>query len=248
MSHSGVTQGKIPKDAQVIISILKDIGIQDYEPRVVNQLLEFTYRKQKIYCLKAFLHCFHLSGYVTCILDDAKVYANHAKKKVIDSKDVKLASQMMLDKAFTTPPARDVLFEVAKAKNSTPLPLVKINCGLRLPPDRYCLSACNYKLRAASQAKKMVKSALEPRSSIKTSFKPSSISIQNQVKKPVSTIPKTQTVTIPKPVFKFTTQAKTISFKPQKTESGSGVTKMETDEVDSNKRKREEEDDFEIVQ
>lgn len=177
------------------------------------------------------------------------MYANHAKKKVIDAKDVKLASQMMLDKAFTNPPARDVLFEVAKAKNSTPLPLVKINCGLRLPPDRYCLSACNYKLRAASQAKKMVKSALEPRSGIKTSFKASSISIQNQVKKPVTTIPKTQTVTIPKPVFKFTTQAKTISFKPQKTEgTSSGVTKMETDENDSNKRKREEEDDFEIVQ
>lgn len=186
-------------------------------------------------------------------MDDAKVYANHAKKKVIDAKDVKLASQMMLDKAFTAPPARDVLFEVAKAKNSTPLPLVKINCGLRLPPDRYCLSACNYKLRAASQPKKMIKSAIEPRSGIKTTFKPSSISIQNQgtMKKPVSTVPKTQTVAIPKPVFKFTTQAKTISFKPQKTEGGAGtggVTKMEVDEGDSAKRKREEEDDFEIVQ
>lgn len=230
MSHSGVTQSKIPKDAQVIISILKEIGIQDYEPRVVNQLLEFTYR------------------YVTCILDDAKVYANHAKKKVIDAKDVKLASQMMLDKAFTNPPARDVLFEVAKAKNSTPLPLVKINCGLRLPPDRYCLSACNYKLRAASQPKKMVKSALDSRSGIKTTFKPSSsVSVQNQVKKPVTTMPKTQTVTIPKPVFKFTTQSK-ISFKPQKTEGSGGITKMETDDGESNKRKREEEDDFEIVQ
>ncbi|XP_063702324.1 transcription initiation factor TFIID subunit 9 [Culicoides brevitarsis] len=224
MSHSGVTQSKIPKDAQVIISILKEIGIQDYEPRVVNQLLEFTYR------------------YVTCILDDAKVYANHAKKKVIDAKDVKLASQMMLDKAFTNPPARDVLFEVAKAKNSTPLPLVKINCGLRLPPDRYCLSACNYKLRAASQPKKMVKSALESRSGIKTTFKPSTI-VQTTVKKPVTAMPKTQTVTIPKPTFKFTTQAK-ISFKP-KTE---GITKMETDDGDSGKRKRDEEDDFEIVQ
>lgn len=48
MSHASTTQGKIPKDAQVIISILKEIGIQDYEPRVVNQLLEFTYRKFNI--------------------------------------------------------------------------------------------------------------------------------------------------------------------------------------------------------
>lgn len=34
----------IPKDAQVIHSILKDMGIQEYENRVVNQLLDFAYR------------------------------------------------------------------------------------------------------------------------------------------------------------------------------------------------------------
>lgn len=34
----------IPKDAQVIMSIMKDMGITDYEPKVINQLLEFTYR------------------------------------------------------------------------------------------------------------------------------------------------------------------------------------------------------------
>lgn len=35
----------IPKDAQVIMSILKELGITEYEPRVINQLLEFTYRE-----------------------------------------------------------------------------------------------------------------------------------------------------------------------------------------------------------
>lgn len=35
----------IPKDAQVILSIMKDMGITDHEPKVINQLLEFTYRK-----------------------------------------------------------------------------------------------------------------------------------------------------------------------------------------------------------
>jgi transcription initiation factor TFIID subunit 9B len=48
------------------------------------------------------------TGYVTCILDDARVFANHAKKKVIDLEDVKLAVQMTVDRAFTTPPPRDV--------------------------------------------------------------------------------------------------------------------------------------------
>ena len=36
---------KIPRDALVIQAILKDMGITEYEPRVVNQLLEFIYRK-----------------------------------------------------------------------------------------------------------------------------------------------------------------------------------------------------------
>ena len=37
--------------------------------------------------------------------------------------------------------------EIARCKNATPLPAVKPHCGIRLPPDRYCLSACNYKLK-----------------------------------------------------------------------------------------------------
>lgn len=98
-----------------------------------------------------------VSGYVTCILDDAKVYANHAKKKSIDVEDVKLATQMVLDKAFTSPPPRELLLELAKGKNMTPLPVIKPNCGLRLPPDRHCLINCNYKLRALTQPKKVKK-------------------------------------------------------------------------------------------
>ena len=34
-----------PRDAQVMAAILKDMGVQDYEPRCVNQMLEFAYRK-----------------------------------------------------------------------------------------------------------------------------------------------------------------------------------------------------------
>ncbi|XP_013421558.1 transcription initiation factor TFIID subunit 9B [Lingula anatina] len=119
-----------PKDAQVMASILKDMGVTDYEPRVINQMLEFTYR------------------YVTDVLDDAKVYANHAGKKNIDTEDVKLAIQCKLDHSYTTPPPKDLLMEVAKHRNSQSLPLIKPYTGPKLPPDRYCLSSTNYKLKA----------------------------------------------------------------------------------------------------
>ncbi|XP_064615145.1 transcription initiation factor TFIID subunit 9-like [Liolophura sinensis] len=119
-----------PRDAQVMAAILKDMGVTDYEPRVINQMLEFAYR------------------YVTDILDDAKVYASHANKKVIDAEDVKLAVQCKMDHTFTTPPPRDLLMGIARQKNSQALPLVKPYTGPRLPPDRYCLSAPNYRLKS----------------------------------------------------------------------------------------------------
>ncbi|XP_070538538.1 transcription initiation factor TFIID subunit 9B-like [Ptychodera flava] len=118
-----------PRDAQVMAAILKDMGITDYEPRVINQMLEFTYR------------------YVTNILDDAKVYSQHSGKKSVDADDVKLSIQHQMDRSFTTPPPRDLLMEIARQKNSIPLPLIKPHNGPRLPPDRYCLSAVNYKLK-----------------------------------------------------------------------------------------------------
>ncbi|XP_067633393.1 transcription initiation factor TFIID subunit 9 [Eurosta solidaginis] len=186
----------VPKDAQVIMSILKELNIQDYEPRVINQLLEFTYR------------------YVTCILDDAKVFANHARKKTIDLDDVKLATEVVLDKAFTCPPPRHVLAKLAEVRNAMPLPPIKPHCGLRLPPDRYCLSACNYKLRAGSHPKKMTKSALDSRSTIKTQLKNtgSTSSGAGINKRQTVLAPKTQIVTIPKPVIKFTTTTKPVAL------------------------------------
>ena len=52
---ASVDEKTVPKDARAMISILKDMGISDFEPRVVNQLLEFSYR------------------YVSTILEDSKV-------------------------------------------------------------------------------------------------------------------------------------------------------------------------------
>ncbi|XP_038049907.1 transcription initiation factor TFIID subunit 9-like [Patiria miniata] len=119
----------VPKDAEIMAAILKDMGVTEYEPRLVNQMLEFTYR------------------YVTDVLEDAQAYSNHAGRTEIDSDDVKLAIQGRLDHSFTTPPPREFLMEIARQKNNNPLPAIKPHNGPRLPPDRYCLSASNYRLR-----------------------------------------------------------------------------------------------------
>lgn len=188
-----------------------------------------------------------------------RVYANHSKKKGIDLEDVKLASTMLLDKSFTGPPPREVLLEVAKQKNSQPLPTIKPHSGIRLPPDRHCLLAANYKLRAAtSQAptKKLVKSALgEGMSTIKTKLSTGAVSSPSAttIKKPTlgQTVNKGQSiVSIPKPVFKV---AKTVINKPRVlpsvssgSTSGMVTVKMDTDSEGSGlKRKRS--DDFDLL-
>merc|ERR1719350_1036910 len=126
---ASVDEKTVPKDARAMISILKDMGISDFEPRVVNQLLEFSYR------------------YVSTILEDSKVFSAHARKKAVDLDDVKLAVQMHTDHNLTNPPPRDLLLEVAAKRNAIPLPIPKQSGGLRLPPDRYCLTATNYRLK-----------------------------------------------------------------------------------------------------
>lgn len=119
----------MPKDARVMISILKDMGIMEFEPRVVNQLLEFSYR------------------YISTVLEDSKVLSAHARKKAIDMDDVKLAVEMHTDHNLTCPPPRDLLLEVAAKRNAVPLPIPRQTGGLRLPPDRFCLTATNYRLK-----------------------------------------------------------------------------------------------------
>ncbi|GAB0093071.1 Transcription initiation factor TFIID subunit 9 [Sergentomyia squamirostris] len=226
----------IPKDAQVIMSILKELGVTDYEPRVINQLLEFTYR------------------YVTCILDDAKIYANHAKKKFIDPEDVKIASQMMLDKTFTTPPPRDVLLDLARSRNTAPLPLIKPHCGLRLPPDRYCLSACNYKLKATAPTKKVTKAAVDARQNPPKPPGKMGTPTNSTIKRSatLTTVPKTQVVNIPKPVFKFSS-AKPVSNAKSGQQAiiisdQAHMIKMEEDDtLGMTSKRRRDDDEFEVV-
>lgn len=44
-SEGNLPAKSTPKDALVMAAILKEMGISEYEPRVINQMLEYTYRK-----------------------------------------------------------------------------------------------------------------------------------------------------------------------------------------------------------
>jgi transcription initiation factor TFIID subunit 9B len=55
-----ILKGDVPRDAKIVALILKSMGVEEYQPRVLNQFLEFMYR------------------YVSEILQDASIYAEHS--------------------------------------------------------------------------------------------------------------------------------------------------------------------------
>lgn len=44
-----------PRDAQVMSAILKDMGVTEHEPRLINQMLEFTYRKSFVITVNSYV-------------------------------------------------------------------------------------------------------------------------------------------------------------------------------------------------
>ena len=76
----------IPRDAKIMKSLLKSIGVEDYEPRVIHKFLELWYR------------------YLMDVLTDAQVYSEHTGKSAIDCDDVKLAIQSKVNFSFSQPP------------------------------------------------------------------------------------------------------------------------------------------------
>lgn len=106
---AGVAAGQaeeqcMPRDAHVVLSVLKSMGVEECDDRVVHQLLEFMYR------------------YVGEVLGDASAYAGHADRSTLELDDVKLAMQARVNFAFAQPPPREVQLELSSARNRVPLP------------------------------------------------------------------------------------------------------------------------------
>uniref|UniRef100_A0A673FIG4 Transcription initiation factor TFIID subunit 9-like n=1 Tax=Sinocyclocheilus rhinocerous TaxID=307959 RepID=A0A673FIG4_9TELE len=244
----------VPKDAQVMMQILKDMGITEYDPRVINQMLEFTYR------------------YVTTIIEDAKIYSTHAKKSNVDADDIRLAIQCRVDQSFTSPPPRDFLLDIARQKNQTPLPLIKPYTGPRLPPDRYCLTAPNYRLKFLQKkvsssvgritVPRLSVGAVSSRPSTPTLGTPSVQTVGTKVGTPVSLtgqrftvqIPSSQTLTVrSKAPTPTTPTVQNVLINPSL--MGSKNILITTNMVSQNsssdstslKRKHEDEDDYDAL-
>ena len=117
---------ELPRDAKLLSLVLEAANVDDYEPIVIPQLLEMTYR------------------YVLDVLQDAQVFSEHAGRKDIALADVRLAIENRVCNSFNGPPSKEVMYDIAQQKNSIPLPLITEKFGLRLPPERNTLTRQNF--------------------------------------------------------------------------------------------------------
>lgn len=92
----------VPRDVRLISLILASMGIDDAEPAVLVQLMEFAQRTSVGLT----------PGYTSQILQDALVYADHAAARQggnhVSIDDVQLAIQSRVNYSFTQPPPKEV--------------------------------------------------------------------------------------------------------------------------------------------
>ena len=129
-------QTGLPRDAQLVASVLRSMGVRAYEPRVLHQLLEFMHR-----------HCAE-------IFQEGGLYAEHAGRSQLECEDVQLAVRL---KAAASQSGASALLEwMARERNREDLPPAPTSASVQLPPQRLCLLKVNYQLepppRAADEA------------------------------------------------------------------------------------------------
>ncbi|KAF8314715.1 TFIID-31kDa-domain-containing protein, partial [Clavulina sp. PMI_390] len=120
----------LPRDARLIALMLASSpAISDAQPGVLHQLLEFAHR------------------YTGQVLGDALTYADHAGRTGnIQMEDVTLAIQSRVGWEFGGRVPKEHLLSLATKTNSEPLPTISETYGIRLPPQKYCLTAIDFDL------------------------------------------------------------------------------------------------------
>ncbi|CDR45304.1 CYFA0S17e01178g1_1 [Cyberlindnera fabianii] len=134
---NGVDENVVPRDVRILHLILASQSIQSYEDHVPLQLMDFAHR------------------YTAGVLKDAVIYNDHAKGtggsgtltgKNISTEDIRLAIAARTNYQFNPVTPKELMLELAAERNKKSLPPVLPGYGIRLPPEKYCLTARDWSL------------------------------------------------------------------------------------------------------
>jgi len=125
--------------------ILANLGVTAYQERVPLQLMDFTYR----YTSSTLQDALHLSseGYGAGRGGgNASASANNDLSS-INLPALRLSIASRLNYQFAPSLPKEFLLEVAQERNRVALPSVGREWGVRLPPERYCLTGVGWGVR-----------------------------------------------------------------------------------------------------
>jgi transcription initiation factor TFIID subunit 9B len=120
----------IPDEHRVMKTLLEELGVSDYDPQVVTQMLDFSY------------------SYLTDILSDSQSFSKHAGRSAIDIEDVKLATKYKHERSkrgSAILPDRSKVAKFAKNRNEKKLDQAKSENN-KLPAPRFCYNKENFKM------------------------------------------------------------------------------------------------------
>ncbi|VEL15045.1 unnamed protein product [Protopolystoma xenopodis] len=118
----------LPSSIGVVRAMFEELNILDVSDEVCCRVLDVIYR------------------YTSDVIEEAKAVANHSGRLTIEESDMELAIEMKKNDLLLAPLHRDSLLDFSKQLNSITLPPVRLQPGIKLPPDRFNLAAPNYAL------------------------------------------------------------------------------------------------------
>lgn len=135
----------LPRDVRILHLILASQSIQSFEDHVPLQLMDFAHR------------------YTSSILKDAVIYNDHTQLthqtnsstgsvnthlpgNKLTTDDIRLAIAARTNYQFQPVTPKEMMLELANERNRKALPPIMPGYGLRLPPEKYCLTGKEWDL------------------------------------------------------------------------------------------------------
>jgi transcription initiation factor TFIID subunit 9B len=132
-----------PRDARLIHLILASMNVTAYQERVPLMLMDFAYR------------------YTSGVLQDALLFsdaingtANTGSQNPpssINNDDLRMSIASRVNHQFNTSLPKEFLLDIAQERNRVALPTVGPEFGVRLPPEKYCLTGVNWDLKSGGE-------------------------------------------------------------------------------------------------
>jgi len=129
MSRSSAADTLPPSARSIALLLASTPTVQDAQPGVLHQLLEFSHR------------------YTSQVLSDALMYAEHAGHSgKVEMDDIILAVQARVGWEFGGRVPKEYILSLANQTNAIPLPSVPEVFGVRLPQPSDCLTSIDFNL------------------------------------------------------------------------------------------------------